>query len=424
MLHVYLRDPTQIRDAAASEPTPVLVGTTNRYVVCLRFNAKKSSGEYGGLKQYLAIFVAGRLDQMVEVKPEQCAAADYQPFPEAEKLTNLHRQEQHMTNHPRLALLGALVASTIWPAAAQPQNYPNRTITFVVPFAAGGLTDVPARILAAMMQERIGQNIVIENKPGGSGVVGGTFAVRAEPDGYTLFANSVADAQNLHYIPVPYNAIDDFAMIGMIAEGPPLVLVIDAKLPYKSLQELATAARANPTKISFGTSGPATSPAIALTQLNSLAKTDIVGVPYRGSGEAARNVAAGGIDGTFAYYSQAKPLSDDGKLRALAVASAHRIASWPDVPTMEELGYPNFDHRGFVGLAAPAKTPAAIIAFLNKQLNDVVQSQPFRQRMEALGMTVPADNTPERLAEFMRRETERQGVLAKLSGHQPTAPQR
>ena len=329
-----------------------------------------------------------------------------------------------MTNHLRLALLGALVASAIWPTVAQPQNYPNRTITFVVPFAAGGLTDVPARILAAMMQERIGQNIVIENKPGGSGVVGGTFAVRAEPDGYTLFANSVADTQNLHYIPVPYNAIDDFAMIGMIAEGPPLVLVIDAKLPYKSLAELVAAAKANPTKISFGTSGPATSPAIALTQLNSLAKTEIVGVPYRGSGEAARNVAAGGIDGTFAYYSQAKPLSDDGKLRALAVASVHRIASWPDVPTMGELGYPNFDHRGFVGLAAPAKTPAAIIAFLNKQLNDVVQSQPFRQRMEALGMTVPADNTPQSLAEFMRRETARQGVLAKLSGHQPTAPPR
>ena len=168
----------------------------------------------------------------------------------------------------------------------------------------------------------------------------------------------------------------------------------------------------------------AASPAIALTQLNSLAKTEIVGVPYRGSGEAARNVAAGGIDGTFAYYSQAKPLSDNGKLRALAVASPHRIVAWPDVPTMEELGYPNFDHRGFVGLAAPAKTPTPIIAFLNKELNEVIQSQPFRQRMEAIGMTVPADNTPERLAEFMRRETARQGALAKLSGHQPTAPQR
>src|SRR5258708_22638875 len=232
-----------------------------------------------------------------------------------------------MTNHPRLALLGALVVSTIWPAAAQPQNYPNRTITFVVPFAAGGLTDVPAWIPGAMMQGGIGPKIVSENKPGGSGVVGGTSAVRAEPDGYTLFANSVADAQNLHYIPVPYNAIDDFAMIGMIAEGPPLVLVIDAKLPYKSLQELATAARANPTKISFGTSGPATSPAIALTQLNSLAKTDIMGVPYLGSGETPRNVAAGGIDGTFAYYSPAKPLSDDGNHRPLPPPRPHPIAS-------------------------------------------------------------------------------------------------
>jgi tripartite-type tricarboxylate transporter receptor subunit TctC len=329
-----------------------------------------------------------------------------------------------MTSHLRLSLLGALLLSAIWPAAAQPQNYPNRTITFVVPFAPGGLTDVPARILAAMMQERIGQTIVIENKPGGSGVVGGTFAVRAAPDGYTLFANSVADTQNLHYIPVPYNAIDDFAMIGMIAEGPPLVLVIDAKLPYKSLAGLVADAKANPAKISFGTSGPATSPAIALTQLNSLAKTEIVGVPYRGSGEAARNVAAGGIEGTFAYYSQAKPLSDDGKLRALAVASPHRIATWPDVPTMEELGYPNFDHRGFVGLAAPAKTPTSIIAFLNNHLNEVVQSQAFRQRMEALGMTLPADNTPEKLVAFMRRETARQGALGKLSGHQPAAPQR
>jgi tripartite-type tricarboxylate transporter receptor subunit TctC len=319
-------------------------------------------------------------------------------------------------------MLAALIATL--PAAAQVQDYPTRAITIVVPFAPGGLTDVPVRVLAAMMQERIGQNIVIENKPGGSGVVGGTYAARAAPDGYTLFANSIADAQNLHYIPVPYNAVDDFAMIGMIIEGPPLVLIIDAKLPYKSLAELLADAKANPKKISFGTSGPATSPAIALTQLNSLGKTEIVGVPYRGSGEAARNVAAGSIEGAFAFYSQAKPLADDGKLRALAVASPQRIATWADVPTMEELGFPNFDYRGFVGLAAPAKTPPPIIAFLNKELNAVVQSQPFRERMEALGMTVPADNTPEKLGDFLRRETVRQAALAKLSGHVPLAPQR
>jgi tripartite-type tricarboxylate transporter receptor subunit TctC len=315
-----------------------------------------------------------------------------------------------------LPLLGALLVGMVWTATAQPQNYPRRSITIVVPFAAGGLTDVPVRVLTAMLQERIGQNLVVENRPGGSGTIGGAFAARAEPDGYTLFANSVADTQNLHYIPVPYNAIDDFAMIGVIVEGPPLVLIIDAKLPYRTLADLIAAARANPSKLSFGTSGPATSPAIALAQLNSLAKTEIVGVPFRGSGEAARNLAGGSIQGVFAYYSQAKPLSDDGSVRALAVASPRKIATWPEVPTMDELGYPNFDHRGFVGLAAPAKTPASVIAYLNKQLNEVVQSAAFRKRMEALGMTVPADNTPEKLVALMRHETARQAALAKLSG--------
>jgi len=349
-------------------------------------------------------------------------------------LTGSHAQEGSMLARWRLGwrggwglglwLAGALAAGGLVSpqSQAQAQNYPSRAITMVVPFAAGGLTDVPARVLAAMMQERIGQSIVVENKPGGSGTVGGAYAARAAPDGYTLFANSIADAQNLHFLPVPYNAIDDFAMIGMIVEGPPLVLIIDAALPYKSLAELLADAQAQPKKLSFGTSGPATSPAMALAQLNALAKTEIAGVPYRGSGEAARNVAGGGIQGAFAFYAQAKPLADDGKVRALAIASPRRIATWPQVPTMEELGFPNFDYGGFVGLAAPAKTPAPIVDYLNKQLNDVVQSQAFRSRMEALGMTVPADNTPAGLADYMRRETVRQGALAALTGIKTTAP--
>ncbi len=323
-----------------------------------------------------------------------------------------------------LPLFGALLVAAAAPACAAAQGYPNRPITMIVPFAAGGLTDVPARVLAAMMQERMGQSIVVENKPGGSGTVGGAYAVRAAPDGYTLFANSIADTQNLYFLPVPYNAIDDFAMIGMIVEGPPLVLIIDAALPYRSLAELLADAKADPTKISFGTSGPATSPAMALAQLNALAKTEIAGVPYRGSGEAARNVAGSGIQGAFAFYAQAKPLADGGNVRALAIASPERIATWSEVPTMQELGFPNFDYRGFVGLAVPAKTPPAIIAYLNKQLNEVVQSQAFRSRMEALGMTVPTENTPERLVDYMRRETVRQGTLAALTGIKMTTPPR
>jgi tripartite-type tricarboxylate transporter receptor subunit TctC len=285
------------------------------------------------------------------------------------------------------------------------------------------LTDVPARVLAAMLQERIGQTIVVENRPGGSGTVGGAYAVRAAPDGYTLFANSIADAQNLYFLPVPYNAIDDFAMIGMIVEGPPLVLIVDAALPYKSVAELVADAKAHPGKLSFGTSGPATSPAMALAQLNSLGGTEIAGVPYRGSGEAARNVSGGGVQGAFAFYAQAKPLADAGNVRALAVASAKRIDTWPEVPTMAELGFPNFDYGGFVGLAAPAKTPAPVIAFLNKELNAVIHSADFRKRMEALGMTLPAaENTPGYLADYMRRETARQGDLAALTGIKMTAP--
>ena len=149
----------------------------------------------------------------------------------------------------------ALLVAALGAAGAAAQSYPTRTITMVVPFAAGGLTDVPARVLAAMMQERIGQSIVVENRPGGSGTVGGAYAVRAAPDGYTLFANSIADAQNLFFLPVPYNAIDDFSMIGMIVEGPPLVLIVDAALPYRTVAELIADAQKNPGKLSFGTSG-------------------------------------------------------------------------------------------------------------------------------------------------------------------------
>ena len=321
------------------------------------------------------------------------------------------------------ALLGGALLSVFLLTVATAQDYPNRPITMIVPFAAGGLTDVPARVFAGMLQERIGQTIIVENKPGGSGTLGGAYAARAAPNGYTLFANSIADAQNLWFLPVPYNAIDDLAMIGMIVEGPPLVLIIDATLPYKSLAELLADAKANPNKISFGTSGPATSPAMALAQLNALAKTAIAGVPYAGSGEAARNVSPSGVQGAFAFYAQAKPLADSGKVRALAIARPQRIATWSEVPTMQELGFPNFDYSGFVGLAAPAKTPQPIIAYLNKELNDVVQTQEFRNRMEALGMTVPVENTPEHLANYLRLETKRQGELAALTGIKMNAPQ-
>lgn len=324
-----------------------------------------------------------------------------------------------MTTRRFTSVVFGLIAGMGLAVDAWAQSYPNRSITFVVPFAAGGLSDVPGRMLAAEMQARIGQSIVVENRPGGSGVTGAQSVLRAEPDGYTLLVNALADVQNLHYLPVPYDPIKDFALIGMVADGPPVVLIVNANLPYKSVADVVADARANPNKVSFGTSGPATSPAIAVTQLNALAKTSIAQVPYRGSGPAATAVVTGEVQGAFVFYSNARPLHEGGKVRAIAVASPQRMANWPEIPTMSELGFAGFDHSGFVGLAAPGKTPVPILAFLNKHLNEAISSPSFRQRIDPLGMTVPADNTPQKFAEFMRREIARQAELAKLSGHAP-----
>jgi tripartite-type tricarboxylate transporter receptor subunit TctC len=305
---------------------------------------------------------------------------------------------------------------------ASAQNYPSRPITFVVPFAAGGLSDVPGRLLADEMQKRMGQSIVVENRPGASGVTGASAVLRAEPNGYTLLVNALADVQNLHFLSVPYDPIKDFALIGMVTDGPPVVLIVNANLPYKSVAEIVAAAKTK--KISFGTSGPATSPAIAVTQLNALAKTNIVQVPYRGSGPAAAAVVTGEVDGAFVFYSNARPMHEGGKVRAIAVASPQRMASWPEIATMGEQGFADFDHRGFVGLAAPGKTPASIVNVLNKHLNDSIKSESFRRRIEPLGMTVPTDNTPETFATYMRKEIARQAALAKLSGHAPLEQQK
>lgn len=317
------------------------------------------------------------------------------------------------------AMIAAIAAAALvlFAHSASAQNYPNRPITFVVPFAPGGLSDVPGRILAAELQARIGHAVIVENKPGASGITGASSVSRAAPDGYTLLVNALADVQNLHYLSVPYDPIKDFSLIGMVTDGPPLILVVNATTPYKSVAELVAYAKANPSKVSFGTSGPATSPAIAVTQLNDLAKTSIVEVPYRGSAPAAAAVAAGEVQGAFAFYANARTLADGGMVRALAVTSAKRLESWPEIPTMEELGYPNFYHAGFVGLAAPANTPAPVIAFLSKELNAVIHSESFKKRIAPLGMTVPDVNTPETFTAFMRREIARQGDLAKLTGH-------
>ena len=231
-------------------------------------------------------------------------------------------------------LLGVLLAAALCMSQSNAQQYPVRPVTFIVSFPAGGLSDLAARAVAQGLSKRMNASFVVENRVGASGTVGAGFVARSAPDGYTLLITAPADVTNLHYMSVSYDILSDFTHIGMIFEGPPLILIVNPSLPYKSVKDLVDDARANPGKISFGSSGPASGPSLAIAQFQSMANINVVDVPYRGVVQAALGVASGEISSAFTFQNSAKPLADDGKVRALASTGAARSSSWAGLPTM------------------------------------------------------------------------------------------
>ena len=315
----------------------------------------------------------------------------------------------------RRIVLAVLIVFT-FVGIARSETFPERPITLVVNFAPGGLTDVPARMIAPAMQTLLGQPVVVVNKAGASGVVGGSYVVHAAPDGYTLLVSGISEVQNLFYIHVPYDVEKDFVPIGKVANGPPLVLAVVGSSPLKSVADLIAYAKANPSKANIATTGPATSPAIALSQLNTAAGTKIAAIAYQGSGPAAAAVASGQVDAGFVWLPSIAGMLESGKVRILAVATAQRPSVLPDTPTLDELGYKNFDHSAFVGLLAPRDTPQAIIEKLNKALNEAVTVPGFAEKLRAFGMTIPPQpNTPQSYASFITKQLANQRELAKLS---------
>jgi tripartite-type tricarboxylate transporter receptor subunit TctC len=308
-----------------------------------------------------------------------------------------------------LALSGLVFAGS-----ADAQQYPSRPITFIVPFPAGGLSDIVARTTAQELSKRIGASVVVENKAGASGTVGAGFVARSAPDGYTLLVTAIGDVTSLHYMKLNYNILTDFKHISLLAEGPPLVLIVNPSLPFKTVAELVADAKAHPGKLSFGSSGPGTSPAIAIAQLKSMAKIDIVDVPYRGVTQAAVAVMANEIQASIPFLANVKAMADQGKVRILATTGAKRNPSIPDVPTMIELGYPGFQHEAFVGLAAPVNTPADIVAMLNKEVSAIVREESFVKRFAPNGMRAPAPKSLDEVTAYMRQQVERNGEFAKM----------
>jgi tripartite-type tricarboxylate transporter receptor subunit TctC len=293
--------------------------------------------------------------------------------------------------------------------------FPDRPLRLVVPFPPGGGTDLIARQLAEGMTQNLKQTVIVENRGGGSTIIGTEAVAKAAPDGYTLLLATFAHAVNpaLH-AKLPYSTFDAFAPVALIGRSPN-VLVVSPKSPFKTVQELLAYARAHPGKLTFGSYGNGTSAHLAGEMFKSLAHVNMVHVPYRGSGPALTDLMGGQIDLMFSTVSSVSQLVKSGQLRALAVTSAQRSPSHPDWPTVAESGVPGYIVESWYGVYAPAGTPADAIARLNAALKAAVQAPNFRRNVEEEGLVLDVGD-PGQLSAFVRSEADRWTRIIKDAG--------
>ena len=304
----------------------------------------------------------------------------------------------------RLALVAfALLSAPPANSPALAQSYPDRPIRIIVPTPAGGPVDVMARLLAGALPASLGQNVIVENKPGAGNTLGSRLAAEAAQDGYTLM---VSAASGLIISPIIYKTAgydaSSFVAVALITETPQL-LVINPQLPFKSISDLVAYAKANPGKLNYSTGGNGTLPHLAGELFKRTTGTDIVHVPYKGGGPALIGVVAGEAQMTFDPLATSLPMIKDGMLRVLAIAGPARVSALPDVPTMAESGYQSFTVGAWTALLAPKGTPGAIIARLNAAVNAALQSEPMKSTLAKLGAQ-PRGGTPEALADHMANE--------------------
>jgi len=312
--------------------------------------------------------------------------------------------------HKVIACL-ALAASV---GLAQAQSYPSQPIRLIVPWPPGGATDVIGRLMAQALSPRLGQTVVVENKPGAGGNIGTEQFVRAKPDGYTLvMATSSTNAANPHlYARLGFDPVKDFAPIVFVASVPN-ILVVPAASSSRSALELIAEAKANPGKLTYGSAGIGASQHLAGALFKNTAKIDVLHVPYKGSGPAAADLMAGHI--SMMLDTGSLPHIVGGKLRALAVASKTRLQALPNVPTFEELGVRGMIASAWYGLMAPAGTPKAIVDRLNKESNAVLQAPEFRKHLTDFGAEI-GGGTAEEFAAFAVAEVKHYEAIVAISG--------
>jgi tripartite-type tricarboxylate transporter receptor subunit TctC len=315
----------------------------------------------------------------------------------------------------RRALLGALVLMTGFGTHSFAQaKYPDKPIKLIVGFAAGGPTDIVARFVGARLEKALGQPVIVENKPGGGSNIASAEAARAKPDGYTLFIGTIANATNMSvYKNLSYDTERDFIPISQLVSSPS-VLVVNNDLPVKTLAELIAYAKANPGKLSYASSGAGGSPHLAGEMLKQRAGIDALHIPYKGAAPAMNDVMGGTVSMGFKTASGVTSTIQAGRLRPLAIASSTRLPQLPNVPTLEELGFKDFEVSSWSGLFAPKGTPPEIINTISKAITEIFSSPDVRKQLEGMG-AIPVGSTPEEFKKYVRSEIEKWRIVAKTA---------
>ena len=304
------------------------------------------------------------------------------------------------------------VLAFAFPLLVLAQSYPDRPVRLVVPFPPGGSVDVVARALTPKLSERMGQQVVIENRSGASGIIGTEAVAHAKPDGYTLLINTIPFVTNTYlYKQVPYDPFADFLPVAWLCSSP-ATLVVNPSLPARSVRELLELAKSSPGGLNYSAAGAGTNPHFAGELFNFLGQVDIVAVQYKGGGPSLLAALGGEVKITFPNISEAIPHAKAGRIIVLGVTGSKRSSALPDVPTVAEAGLPGYEFVTWHGVLAPRGTPAAIVSLLNAKLKDTLVAPEQTRFFEQMGFEVVA-SSPEDFAAHLKRESEKWGKVIK-----------
>ena len=311
-------------------------------------------------------------------------------------------------------LQGLLVGTFIFSLTSHAQtNYPNRPIRLIIPFTPGGVTDTSGRFIAEQLSLKLGQQVIADNRPGASGNIGAQMVAAAEPDGYTLllgYAGTLSINPSL-FDKISFDSVKDFAPIGKIGDAI-LIVVANNDFQGKTLPDVIAISKKDPNGLSYGTSGAGGTPHIAGELLKQKTGANLVHVPYKGGGQALIDLLGGNIPLVYTAVAGANQYVKSGRIKAIAVSSAKRSPSLPDVPTFTEAGIKDFEIDDWVGLLAPAKTPKPILTKLNQALNEILNSPEGKTRLLAMGIT-PSPGTPEKFGEQIKGDLIRFAPIVK-----------